>query len=114
LTDHRAGHNNNGRNFAAADLPCRGDEYVPPTQGSEPEVVSEHLERETKFDATADVLLPDLDRQVGHGGRVERSGVRLDSVYFDTESHDLLARGITLRCRTGNADEGWQLKVAHR
>ena len=37
--------------------------------------------------------------------------VRLDSVYFDTADHDLLARGITLRCRTGDADNGWQLKV---
>ena len=37
--------------------------------------------------------------------------IRLDSVYFDTADHDLLARGITLRCRTGDADNGWQLKV---
>jgi CHAD domain-containing protein len=74
-------------------------------------VASEHLERETKFDADADVVLPDLNGLVGDGGRVEQSGVRLDSVYFDTEAHDLLARGITLRCRTGSADTGWQLKV---
>ena len=74
-------------------------------------MASEHLERETKYDAAADVVLPDLDGLVADGGRVERSGVRLDSVYFDTETHDLLARGITLRCRTGDADTGWQLKV---
>jgi len=74
-------------------------------------VASEHLERETKFDAAADVVLPDLGGLIGGGGRVERSGVRLDSVYFDTEAHDLLGRGITLRCRTGSTDEGWQLKV---
>ena len=74
-------------------------------------MASEHLERETKFDAAADVVLPALDGLVDDGGRVERSGVRLDSVYFDTEDHDLLARGITLRCRTGDADNGWQLKV---
>jgi hypothetical protein len=74
-------------------------------------VASEHLERETKFDAAADVVLPPMDGLVDGEGRVERSGVRLDSVYFDTEDHDLLARGITLRCRTGDTDNGWQLKV---
>jgi CHAD domain-containing protein len=74
-------------------------------------VASEQLERETKFDAAADFVLPDLDGVVGDGARVQRSGVRLDSVYFDTETHDLLARGITLRCRTGDDDTGWQLKV---
>ena len=74
-------------------------------------MASEHLERETKFDAAADVVLPPMDGLVDGGGRVERSGVRLDSVYFDTEDHDLLARGITLRCRTGDTDTGWQLKV---
>src|SRR6478735_6990512 len=52
-----------------------------------------------------------MDGLVDGEGRVERSGVRLDSVYFDTEDHDLLARGITLRCRTGDTDNGWQLKV---
>jgi len=37
--------------------------------------------------------------------------VRLDSVYFGTELHDLLAHGVTLRCRTGRTDAGWQLKT---
>ena len=67
-------------------------------------MASEHLERETMFDAAADVVLPDLGGLIGDGGRVERSGVRLDSVYFDTEAHDLLGRGITLRCRTGKSN----------
>ena len=70
-------------------------------------MVSEQLERETKYDAAADYVLPPLD----DGGRVRVETVRLDSVYFDTADHDLLARGITLRCRTGDADNGWQLKV---
>ena len=74
-------------------------------------MASEQLERETKFDAAADYRAADLDGLVGDGGRVERAAVRLDSVYFDTEDHDLLARGITLRCRTGDTDTGWQLKV---
>ena len=74
-------------------------------------MASEHLERETKYDAAPDVVLPDLTGLVPDGGRIERRALRLDSVYFDTETHDLLGRGVTLRCRTGTADEGWQLKV---
>jgi len=35
----------------------------------------------------------------------------VDSVYFDTESHDLLGHGVILRCRTGTTDTWWQLKV---
>ncbi len=69
-------------------------------------MVSERLERETKFDAAADFVLPGLDVLVGAGGRVERAAVRLDSVSFDTEGYDLLLRGITLRCRTGVAIRG--------
>ena len=37
--------------------------------------------------------------------------MRLDSVYFGTELHDLLAHGVTLRCRTGRTEAGWQLKT---
>jgi CHAD domain-containing protein len=74
-------------------------------------VASEHLERETKYDAGADVVLPNLEVIVPDGGRVESSVLRLDSVYFDTETYDLLTMGITLRSRTGTTDTGWQLKV---
>ena len=90
-------------------------------------MASEQLERETKYDAAADFVLPPFDGldstgtdatsdgkgndAAGNGARVRVETVRLDSVYFDTADHDLLARGITLRCRTGDADNGWQLKV---
>jgi CHAD domain-containing protein len=74
-------------------------------------VATEHVERETKYDAVSSFVLPDLSGVVPDGGRVERSALRLDSVYFDTETRDLLARGITLRSRTGSTDTGWQLKV---
>jgi len=74
-------------------------------------VTTEHVERETKYDAASSFVLPDLSGVVPDGGRVERSVLRLDSVYFDTESRDLLTRGITLRSRSGSTDTGWQLKV---
>ena len=74
-------------------------------------VVSEHRERGNRYDTASDYVLPDLTDLVLDGGRAERATVRLDSVYFDTERHDLLAHGVTLRCRTGQADTGWQLEV---
>jgi len=33
----------------------------------------------------------------------EQATVRIDSVYFDTDQHDLLSHGVTLRCRTDDA-----------
>jgi CHAD domain-containing protein len=74
-------------------------------------VVSEQLERETKYDAAADYVLPPLGGLDAAGDRVGVETTRLDSVYFDTADHDLLTKGITLLCRTGDADNGWQLKV---
>jgi len=79
--------------------------------GNDDGVVNEYSERENKYDAAAGYVLPDMQDLVPDGGRVERGTVRLDSVYFDTEQHDLIAHGVTLRCRTGQADAGWQLKV---
>lgn len=74
-------------------------------------MVSERFERETKYHAPSELVLPDLTVVLRQGERIERATVRLDSVYFDTEQHDLLGRGVTLRCRTGTTDTGWQLKV---
>jgi hypothetical protein len=75
-------------------------------------VLSDQLERETKYDAPADYVLPPLDGIDGaDDDRVRAQTTRMDSVYFDTADHDLIARGITLRCRTGEADNGWQLKA---
>ena len=52
-------------------------------------MANKHLERETKYDAAADVVLPDLAALVPDGGRIDRVALRLDSVYFDTETHYL-------------------------
>lgn len=69
-------------------------------------------EREDKYDVGARFGLPDLTDLVPAGGRVEQSLVHLDSRYFDTAEHDLLANGLTLRRRSGDTDTGWQLKVS--
>ncbi|GGM11825.1 CYTH and CHAD domain-containing protein [Nakamurella endophytica] len=68
-------------------------------------------EREYKFEASDGAALPAADDLVPPGGRVEHLELHLHSVYFDTADRDLLRHGITLRCRTGDADSGWQLKV---
>jgi CHAD domain-containing protein len=73
--------------------------------------VARHIELERKYDAEADLALPDL-RQVGGCARVgpPRTHV-LRASYFDTEDLRLAARGITLRRREGGGDEGWHLKL---
>ncbi|HZC70666.1 MAG TPA: CYTH and CHAD domain-containing protein [Jatrophihabitans sp.] len=70
-----------------------------------------HREREDKYDVEARFSMPGLDDLVPAGGRLEHTVVHLDSRYFDTKEHDLLASGVTLRRRTGDTDTGWQLKV---
>jgi CHAD domain-containing protein len=73
-------------------------------------VATEVVERELKYEADGQVRVPDV-RSLIADGRVEGGQQTLDSVYFDTDHRDLLAFGVTLRCRTGTADSGWQLKI---
>ncbi|MEU6980480.1 CYTH and CHAD domain-containing protein [Streptomyces sp. NPDC046371] len=68
-------------------------------------------EIERKYEATEKTAVPDL---VGTGGvaAVRDEGVtELDAVYYDTPDLRLAADALTLRRRTGGADEGWHLKV---
>lgn len=74
-------------------------------------MLTEQLERETKYAATAELQLPDLSALVPDGGRLDVATHHLSSEYFDSAEHDLLERGITLRRRTGSTDTGWHLKV---
>lgn len=74
-------------------------------------MASIQTEREDKFDADSTLVLPSLDEVIPEGGSVETSEVQLVSAYFDTEDLDLLARGITVRRRHGDADTGWHAKV---
>lgn len=68
-------------------------------------------QREDSYDVGLDFVLPDLAGLVPAGGRVEPHTFRLESTYFDTGDRDLLARGVTLRHRTGSSDDDWQLAV---
>ncbi|GLY91718.1 CYTH and CHAD domain-containing protein [Actinoallomurus iriomotensis] len=73
--------------------------------------MARHIELERKYDAEADLALPDL-REVGGCARVGPPETHiLRASYFDTEDLRLAARGITLRRREGGGDEGWHLKL---
>lgn len=67
-------------------------------------------ERESKFDVPVDFAVPDL-AQIGAGARISHTMVNLVSTYYDTADLALFAHRLTLRRRTGDTDEGWQLKV---
>ncbi|KUI23383.1 hypothetical protein AU193_01110 [Mycobacterium sp. GA-1285] len=70
-----------------------------------------HLEVERKFDVGESTLSPSFEG-LSAVVRVEGSPAHdLEAVYFDTPDHDLAARRITLRRRTGGPDEGWHLKL---
>ncbi|MET9090593.1 CYTH and CHAD domain-containing protein [Streptomyces cyaneofuscatus] len=67
-------------------------------------------EIERKYEATDATRLPDLSRVAGVGQVVERGVTELDAVYYDTADLRLASHSLTLRRRTGGADEGWHLK----
>ncbi|KUI21273.1 hypothetical protein AU192_12695 [Mycobacterium lehmannii] len=70
-----------------------------------------HLEVERKFDVGESTVAPSFEG-LSAVARVEGSPAHhLEAVYFDTPDHDLAARRITLRRRTGGPDEGWHLKL---
>ncbi|MFH8480998.1 CHAD domain-containing protein [Streptomyces sp. NPDC018055] len=67
-------------------------------------------EIERKYEATDATRLPDLSRVAGVARVVQRGVTELDAVYYDTADLRLAAHSLTLRRRTGGADEGWHLK----
>ena len=73
--------------------------------------LTEHLETELKLDVDPDFVVPDLGALID-GQTVAEPEVRLLAAnYFDTSDLRLAAARITLRRRTGGADEGWHLKL---
>ncbi|WP_435735806.1 CYTH and CHAD domain-containing protein [Cellulosimicrobium sp. PMB13] len=68
-----------------------------------------YREQERTLSAPDDWTVPDLE--LG-GTTVSRARtVHLDALYYDTPDLRLLARGVTLRRRTGGDDAGWHLKL---
>ncbi|MDN3358820.1 CYTH and CHAD domain-containing protein [Actinomadura sp. DC4] len=73
--------------------------------------MARHIELERKYDAGADVALPDLRQVAGCAGVGPPKTHTLRASYYDTEDLRLASRGITLRRREGGGDEGWHLKL---
>jgi CHAD domain-containing protein len=68
-------------------------------------------ETETKYDAPAGAGLPGLDRLPGVAATSGPEEQRLEAEYYDTDDLRLIRAGITLRRRSGGADDGWHLKL---
>jgi CHAD domain-containing protein len=71
-----------------------------------------HTEIESKFDVSAEFVVPPLgglDHIVSVGEPIE---LRLDATYYDTADLRLAHASIALRRRTGGVDDGWHLKMA--
>jgi CHAD domain-containing protein len=72
---------------------------------------SRHVEVERKFEVVDSPVTPSFDG-IAAVARVEKLPAQtLAAVYFDTPGHDLAAKKITLRRRTGGPDDGWHLKL---
>src|ERR1700712_5786352 len=70
-----------------------------------------HTEVERKFGVVESVVSPSFEG-LQAVARVERPEPEsLHAVYFDTADHDLARNKVTVRRRTGGADEGWHLKL---
>jgi inorganic triphosphatase YgiF len=73
--------------------------------------VADHLEIERKFDVDADFQRPDFAGVAPGVTAAAPIVYHLSATYFDTADGRLAANKITLRRRTGGADEGWHLKL---
>jgi CHAD domain-containing protein len=72
---------------------------------------AQYREVERKFDVDASVISPSFDGIAGVTRVEQLPEQALAAVYFDTPGHDLAARRVTLRRRTGGPDAGWHLKL---
>jgi CHAD domain-containing protein len=70
-----------------------------------------HTEIETKLDADADFVLPDLTGLPGVSAVEDGEVQELEAVYLDSEDLRLARHGTTFRRRTGGTDAGWHLKL---
>ncbi|MGC0362468.1 CHAD domain-containing protein [Rhodococcus sp. 27YEA15] len=68
-------------------------------------------EIERKYEAAAELDLPDLSRLSAGLGEAVHDSIQLSATYFDTADFRLLGKKITLRKREGGDDAGWHLKL---
>src|SRR5919201_720270 len=68
-------------------------------------------ETEQKYEARSGTALPSLDGLPQVASVSGPEVVTLRAEYFDTGDYRLLRAGVTLRRRSGGADEGWHLKL---
>ena len=73
--------------------------------------MADHLEIERKFDVDSGFRRPDFAGVVPGVSAAAAVVYHLSATYFDTVDGRLAASKITLRRRTGGADEGWHLKL---
>jgi inorganic triphosphatase YgiF len=73
--------------------------------------VADHLEIERKFDVDTGFQRPDFAGVAPGVSAAAPVVYHLSATYFDTADGRLAASKITLRRRTGGADEGWHLKL---
>jgi CHAD domain-containing protein len=73
--------------------------------------MADHLERERTYAADPDAGLPELTALPAVAAVGPARVDNLDAIYFDTADLALTRAGVSLRRRTGGADEGWHLKV---
>jgi CHAD domain-containing protein len=74
-------------------------------------MVDSHIEIEKKFDVSLSFVLPSLDAAMRGTATDETEVIKQEALYFDTSDLRLAHRGITLRRRSGGADQGWHLKL---
>ena len=74
-------------------------------------MVNPNRGREDTFDVDVDWAVPDLTAVLPAGVALEQHTVSLSSRYFDTAARDLSRHGITLRLRTGDVEDDWQLEL---
>jgi inorganic triphosphatase YgiF len=73
--------------------------------------MADHLEIERKFDVDPGFQRPDFAGVTPGVTATAPVVYHLSATYFDTADGRLAASKITLRRRTGGADEGWHLKL---
>ena len=73
--------------------------------------MGDYVEIERKYDVDPGFELPALGGMPGVAAVAGPERYHLVATYFDTAGQRLAAHRITLRRRTGGADEGWHLKL---